>query len=502
MPGTIRDLLGGLAALVVAAGTAAADGPFPRHDQLPLAVSQDLAPLARLLAASQARPVRLLLLGDSQETCPGGWGAAYGPALNERLYERFGPVGITPLMTNLSCGGGNPPAQWLMSGGFGGSPVPALAGGAAQLLPSTLARAFHGAATPFSGAGWLTTLRGNGSATADTFLSEQPYFQGAGEIGAEILVLSTTGGGGLRWQARPAAAAGAGYTAAATNSGAVPASAIQGAPGEVALLATGPLDSAGLPFMQLEVEGDSAVAETVVLGVRFLDLGSPVQSPRGLLVESFSEGGYTVQSHLNTHSEAGPMLRAIDPDAIMIQLGANDFASAGATPDSFHAGLQQLIARVRLWMDDPCLPIILVGEASVPSLFFHDGFSRSAGVAADLALSEPNVHFINLRRAMELWHGCFDGEWCAHYDMAHFTPWGQRRLARALGQLLVDVEMTGQSCPGDFDGDAAVGSADLAVLLAQFGVAGSCALADMDGDARVDASDLAQLLAAWGPCPN
>ncbi len=82
MPGAIRDHLGGLAALVVAAGTAAADGPFPRHDELPLAVSQDLAPLARLLAASQTRPVRLLLLGDSQETCPGGWGAAYVPALN------------------------------------------------------------------------------------------------------------------------------------------------------------------------------------------------------------------------------------------------------------------------------------------------------------------------------------------------------------------------------------------------------------------------------------
>ena len=52
----------------------------------------------------------------------------------------------------------------------------------------------------------------------------------------------------------------------------------------------------------------------------------------------------------------------------------------------------------------------------------------------------------------------------------------------------------------DFDGDGAIGPADLAVLLAAWGpVMGADRRADMDNDGDVAASDLAALLASWTP---
>ncbi len=54
-------------------------------------------------------------------------------------------------------------------------------------------------------------------------------------------------------------------------------------------------------------------------------------------------------------------------------------------------------------------------------------------------------------------------------------------------------------CPGDFDGDGAVGIADLLALLAAWG-ANPGHPADLDGDDVVGIADLLALLATWGPC--
>ncbi len=54
-------------------------------------------------------------------------------------------------------------------------------------------------------------------------------------------------------------------------------------------------------------------------------------------------------------------------------------------------------------------------------------------------------------------------------------------------------------CPADFDGDGAVGAADLAELLGSWGPCEGCP-ADLDDDGNVGPFDLALLLGAWGPC--
>jgi len=57
-------------------------------------------------------------------------------------------------------------------------------------------------------------------------------------------------------------------------------------------------------------------------------------------------------------------------------------------------------------------------------------------------------------------------------------------------------------CPGDLDYDAAVGGADIGLLLSNWGPCGSACLYDLNNDDKVNGGDLGLLLAGWGPCPN
>lgn len=56
----------------------------------------------------------------------------------------------------------------------------------------------------------------------------------------------------------------------------------------------------------------------------------------------------------------------------------------------------------------------------------------------------------------------------------------------------------GSACIADLNGDGAVGSGDMAILLGSWGLP---AAADLDGDGIVGSSDLALMLGSWGPCP-
>ncbi len=56
-----------------------------------------------------------------------------------------------------------------------------------------------------------------------------------------------------------------------------------------------------------------------------------------------------------------------------------------------------------------------------------------------------------------------------------------------------------EDCIADLNGDGAVGSADLAVVLGSWGQAGVAA--DLNGDGAVGSADLALILGSWGACP-
>jgi len=62
-----------------------------------------------------------------------------------------------------------------------------------------------------------------------------------------------------------------------------------------------------------------------------------------------------------------------------------------------------------------------------------------------------------------------------------------------------EVTIEAPACPADIDGNGAVNTADLLMLLGDWGPAADSP-ADLDGNGFVDVADLLTLLASWGPC--
>jgi hypothetical protein len=67
----------------------------------------------------------------------------------------------------------------------------------------------------------------------------------------------------------------------------------------------------------------------------------------------------------------------------------------------------------------------------------------------------------------------------------------------ATSELSACVEVSGDSTPGDMNGDGMVGFDDLVMLLAAWGPCGDPCPADLDGNGAVGFSDLSMLLSAW-----
>jgi uncharacterized protein (DUF2141 family) len=64
--------------------------------------------------------------------------------------------------------------------------------------------------------------------------------------------------------------------------------------------------------------------------------------------------------------------------------------------------------------------------------------------------------------------------------------------------VVVMLGLFGRCCVGDLNGDGVIDTADLGILLANFGGGGP--VGDLNGDGVVDTSDLGILLANFGPC--
>ena len=79
--------------------------------------------------------------------------------------------------------------------------------------------------------------------------------------------------------------------------------------------------------------------------------------------------------------------------------------------------------------------------------------------------------------------------------------------AAAMNFVVIDTLYFGYagapiSCPGDLDHDAALGGADIGLLLSNWGPCGNACLYDLNNDDKVNGGDLGLLLSGWGPCAN
>lgn len=78
-------------------------------------------------------------------------------------------------------------------------------------------------------------------------------------------------------------------------------------------------------------------------------------------------------------------------------------------------------------------------------------------------------------------------------------PFGMQTVTITRVEAIGHVTVDPVACPADLNGDGAVSSGDLALLLGAWGAGPSTA--DLNLDGTVNAGDLALLLGAWGPCP-
>lgn len=113
----------------------------------------------------------------------------------------------------------------------------------------------------------------------------------------------------------------------------------------------------------------------------------------------------------------------------------------------------------------------------------------SPGVASEHVYSEVRVG------PLGGWF-IFGARRCLDTDQWIHVPFGYPGPAESAGVL--NLPCHGAVCEGDLDTDGTVGSADLAILLANWERIG--AIGDLDGNGRVEAADLARLLSRWGPC--
>jgi len=473
---------------------------YPHYLETPRCWAQDPSRFAALLASGHRTVLRIALFGDSQETSPGGAGAAYVPNINYRLWQRYGWVGETMVMSNTTVGGGVPSADWLWVGAVAPPGAAPSALPPSRILPNLFPRSHHLLGTNGQVYGTAALLAHDGSLTGDTQIPVQPYFSGhlmGHRVRAEILAATAAASGGVVWKSVPRATPTINYFAPSSGTGAIdmPLS----SPDHAVISGSTPdLEFAGQPNIQIEFSGTSAELPTEIVGLRFID----VDDHRGAVVQSLGKGGYCTREVLLNHADSGAMLAAMAPTAVMLHFGVNDVVN-GVDAAAFRADTEQLIAWIRKAVGEPELPVILCCDLWFRNMTASQeaAFATFPGVAWAIAQADPNVAVVNLRRLAEEAFGWnADSSWYL-IDNVHLSVLAQRWLA----ELLVDnLFAWAFGCDeADLNGDGVVGGGDLGLMLSNWGAGGKgpgegCgALGDLNADGVVDGSDLGKLLSAW-----
>ncbi|MDY7040524.1 MAG: saccharopine dehydrogenase NADP-binding domain-containing protein [Chloroflexota bacterium] len=123
-------------------------------------------------------------------------------------------------------------------------------------------------------------------------------------------------------------------------------------------------------------------------------------------------------------------------------------------------------------------------EAFVTGGTRHDTGAGTAWRHHEITEAELIANGVNLTSAMRI-----------RYTANDANP--QSIVEAGIDAFFITRFECGESCPGDFDGDGDVDTADLLFLLGAWGTPDG----DVDGDGDTDTADLLALLGAWGECP-
>ncbi|MCH2161511.1 MAG: dockerin type I domain-containing protein [Phycisphaerales bacterium] len=487
-------LLGVQLLLVATAVGQSDDFEYSNWDEVPEVVAQNQGRFRAIFHGGLDRMRRVMILGDSQETSPGGPGKVYIPHLNYQMWKKIGHLGETALMHVSVAGSGNPPADWLRAvtiGSNGPQPtsiaperIPPGLKIVQSLLPST--------GGPQEVGGFVCLVH-DGRLTADPWLEPLEYMNPEASITPEVFVYTKPDSGGVGWKLRPTDDPIA-WTPV-TESGTFPVDPsdtsveIVSARGEI-------LSRGDRKYHRIELHGTDPKESVEIAGVRFVDS----RNHHGISIQSFSSPGYSSNSLLSMHDQSGAMMRALEFDIAIIQYGAND--ARGVGPQTYHERLLGLIDFIRLEMDDPCFPVVLVGDPwrRVPS-WIDDRQDLFPAALQRIVNDDPSVMAVNMRRILQDRYGWGPANRDHLVDEAHLEPYAQRTVARELVRVLWGGSEL--ACPFDLNGDGTVDSLDVNECLISWGTVGLCGqAADFNGDGQVDGEDLEQLFQRIGPCPE
>ncbi|MBX3302540.1 MAG: hypothetical protein KF693_10025 [Nitrospira sp.] len=412
-------------------------GPPPTallpFDQVEHSYTQSPALFSGLWAQAKTRTVRIALLGDSQETSPEGKGDVYVPRLQYEAWKRYQNVPETVVAGYHAYGGGAPFGDWLLRGAAASPGASVTRIRTDSLLPGIPAAAHAAPAGPQSVNGqWYGQLMVlDPDARSLNPAAEIPtttrYFCTQGSVRAEIFAATHPQSGGLLYKARPSDSAPS-YSATATIEETAPL-ALADATFIVKSFTTVPLPLNGKQNLQLELLGSMTSTMTDIIGARF----KSEQCPHGLVIQDLSAGGLSTKEFLSTYRNAGLLFRSMGFDAAILHFGANDIGE-GATAESFRVDTEQLITRIRSWINNPGFPVILMSDPYRKGLdpAKEAEYARYPGALQAIADADPAVLVINSRRLMD------ERGWKADppnrlddllMDDVHYTPRGAIELA-------------------------------------------------------------------------
>lgn len=481
-------LLSALAALILAApATRGGDGRV--HTSNPVVFE-------RLFRKAKCDTTRLIILGDSQETCPIDAGEVYIPRLQYEFWLRAGNTPETPvIIMGQSMGSGFPYADWLMR-------VSNPSGGVTPFVPSggvvppgmqacRTSTAGNSTVNPAQVYGQLVQLQHDaGNVHPGTELrNAAAFFRRDGDVYAEVFAMTAPGSGEVALRVMPAESAVPSFFRPVVQTFTSQMGLDENGPMQVRSQQFGPLNYNGLAFMNVEYRGTAPDRFTEILGVRYRNASHPT----GWSITSFSQGGYSASHLLALHGACGPALGAFKPDAAVLMYGAND--ASESTPAKYRNDLAALIAFVRASTDAE-LPIIIIPDAYRDGLMQWQQTNMAGFVASaiELTLTDPNVAVVDSRGELEQlgWASGTTAQYLS--DGVHYTAAGAILKAQVDARLLFDAFGAMVDCNGNGIEDACDIRNGTATDADGDGVIDACDCdADYNADGGADTTDVLDL---------
>lgn len=423
--------------LILIAPSISCFGQAKHWSEVPEIVSSDLSNFRRIFRDAHQNGTGITILGDSQETIPGGGGAVYVPALGNEFFEHYGNIPRTGIAYGASYGN-----AWLMAAASAG--VENVRRN--EIFSGLVIGSYNNSVSAY---GLLAQVNIDAHTTPFIDPPALGFFNGS-PLEAELIVRAGPGTAEVFWRAYLHDSDRRNYFGGETIDSGTTNLNLDRPEEEYLSINLGTFDLDDHKALQIIARGDEDGLSTDIVGVRFRN----AQNDYGISVQSFSEGGSYVQRFNDRYVDRGVIFNVLtENDVIAVQFGAND--STRRTAVEFKEDLRTLITNIRQWANDPNRPILLISDPDRDGVGIHRSqFDLFPGVAAELAEEYDNILALNTRR-LAAENGWFVGSpdfLTFAPDTIHYSQLGAKSLAQWQVASLLSLAEIGDLGDCNFDG--------------------------------------------------